>query len=240
MPEAVDIVRDALAGTYAVEREIGSGGMADLDQQGTGRDRGWRKPLRSFAARIRNDDILTGFQRDEASAPEIRTFFVSTIGAGLVAWDVAFNFGAFHTVFFARRHQVAVVLFVVVLGTIVLRRQVKVNWWLLGILSIPMFWILFRLAFPVRDANSTASRVDGILFILVVMLYPMVLWIVLRLVAPDYFSIPNRRLKVMSVVIVIVIALVGYAIGEQNSRFLSCNEFKVSGNDLPADCADGG
>lgn len=62
----------------------------------------------------------------------------------------------------------------------------------------------------------------------------------LRLVAPDCFSIPNRRLKVMSVVIVLVIALIAYGIGEQNSRFLSCNEFKVSGNDLPADCADGG
>jgi len=142
--------------------------------------------------------------------------------------------------FLARRHQVAVILFVVVLGTIVLRHQVSINWWLLVILSIPMFWIFFRLAFPVRDAGSPASRIDGILFILVVMLYPRVFWIVLRLVAPDCFSIPNRRLKVMSVVIVLVIALIAYGIGEQNSRFLSCNEFKVSGNDLPADCADGG
>jgi hypothetical protein len=96
------------------------------------------------------------------------------------------------------------------------------------------------LAFPVRDADSAASQVDGILFILVVMLYPMVFWIVLRLVAPDYFSIPNRRLKVMSVVIVLVIALLGYGVGKLNGRFLSCNEFEISGNDLPADCADGG
>ena len=214
--------------------------MADLDQQENGRDRGWRKPLRSFANWVRSDDILTGFAREESSAPEIRTFFVSTIGAALVAWDIAFNYGAFHTVFFARRHQVAIVLFVVVLGTIVLRRQVKVNWWLLAILSIPMFWVFFRLVFPARDPGSTPSQVDGILFIVVVMLYPMVFWIVLRLVAPDYFSIPNRRLKVMSVVIVVVIVLLGYSVGEQNGRFLRCNEFRVSGNDLPADCADGG
>jgi hypothetical protein len=213
--------------------------MADLGQQEDGKDRGWRKPLRSFVNWVGSDDILTGFAREESSAPEIRTFFVSTIGAALVAWDIAFNFGAFHTVFFARRHQVAVLLFVVVLGTIVLRHQVSINWWLLGILSIPMFWIVFRMAFPTRDAGSTASRIDGMLFIFVVMLYPMVFWIVLRLVAPDYFSIPNRRLKVMSVVIVIVIAFLGYSVGEQNGRFLSCDEFKVSGNDLPADCADG-
>ena len=52
---------------------------------------------------------------------------------------------------------------------------------------------------------------DSVLFILVVMLYPMVFWIVLRLLAPEYFSIPNRRLKVMSVGIVIVIVILGYA-----------------------------
>ncbi|MGB5565582.1 MAG: hypothetical protein WBN93_04555 [Acidimicrobiia bacterium] len=84
------------------------------------------------------------------------------------------------------------------------------------------------------------STIDSVLFVLVVMLYPMVFWIVLRLVAPDYFSIPNRRLKVMSVVIVLFIALLGYGVGELNGRFLSCNEFKVSGNDLPTECADGG
>ncbi len=213
--------------------------MADRGQEGNGRDRGWRKPLRSFAAWVENDDILTGFSKEESSAPEIRMFFVSTIGAALVAWDIAFNYGAFQTVFFARRHQIAVILFVVVLGTIVLRRQVKVNWWLLGLLSIPMLWIFFGLAVPPRE-NSLTSNIDSVLFVLVVMLYPVVFWIVLRLLAPEYFSIPNRRLKVMSVVIVIVIMFLGYAVGEQNSRFLSCNEFKVSGNDLPADCADGG
>ena len=213
--------------------------MADVGHEENGKDRGWRKPLRSFASWVANDDLLTGFSREVSSAPEIRTFFVSTIGAALVAWDIAFNYGAFHTVFFARRHQIAVVLFVVVLGTIVLRRQAKVNWWLLGLLSIPMVWIFFRLAVPPR-ANSMASTIDSVLFVLVIMLYPMVFWIVLRLVAPDYFSIPNRRLKVMSVVIVLVIALLGYGVGELNGRFLSCNEFKVSGNDLPADCYDGG
>lgn len=213
--------------------------MADLGREENSKDRGRRKPLRSFLAWVENDDVLTGFSREESSAPEIRTFFLSTIGAALVAWDVAFNFGAFHTLFFVRRHQVAVVLFVVVLGTIALRREVTINWWLLGILSIPMFWVFFRLVFPVQDRGSAASQVDGVFFILVVILLPVVFWIVLRLIAPDYFSIPNRRLKVMSVLIVVVIAAIGYGVGEENERFLTCDEFKVSGNDVPADCVDG-
>lgn len=42
----------------------------------------------------------------------------------------------------------------------------------------------------------------------------------------------------MTTVIVLVIALLGYGVGEFNGRFLSCNDFKVSGNDLPTNCAD--
>ncbi len=108
--------------------------MADPGRTDDGRDRGWRTPLWSFAMRVKNDDLLTGFSREGSTAPEIRSFFVPTIGAAPVAWDVAFNYGAFRTVFSTRRHQIAVILFVVVLGTIVLRRQVDVNWWLLGLL----------------------------------------------------------------------------------------------------------
>ena len=214
--------------------------MADLGQEENGRDRGWRRPLRSLAAWVKNDDILTGFSSEQDSAPEVRTFLISTIGAALVASDVAFNLGAFHTVFFGRRHQLAVVLSVVVLGTIVLRRRLRVHWALLVVLSVPMLWVLFRLAVPNREPGSVTGNVDGALFVLMIMLYPVAFWIVLRLLAPDYFAIPNLRLKVMSMLIVLLIAALGYGIGEFNGRFMSCNEFKVSGYDLPADCADGG
>ncbi len=74
-------------------------------------------------------------------------------------------------------------LFIVVLGTIVPRHQVRTNRWLLAILSTPI-----------------------------------------------------RRLKVMSGVVVLVIALIGYGIDEQNARFLTCDGSRVSGNDIPTDC----
>ena len=212
--------------------------MADVGQDPNKEDRGWRKPLRSFTSWIATDDVLTGFAKEESSAPEIRTFFVSTIAAALIAWDVAFNLGAFHTLFFARRHQLAVVLFVVVLGVIVLRRQVDVHWWLLVILATPMIWVLFRLLVPPDSFNTVTGTIDGAFLVGMVVLYPIVFWIVLRLVAPDYFAIPNRRLKIMSAVIVLVLATLGYAMGELNYRFLSCSEFAVSGNDLPADCVE--
>jgi hypothetical protein len=213
--------------------------MAEPESSEDGRDRAWRRLLRSARCWISSDELLTGFTATESRAPEIRTFFVSTISAALVAWDVAFNLGAFHTLFFTRRHQLAVVLFVVVLGVIVLRRQVHVHWWLLVILATPMIWVFFRLLVPRDRSNEVIDTIDGGFLVAMVMLYPIVFWIVLRLVAPDYFAIPNLRLKIASVAIVLALATLGYAVGELNYRFLSCSEFAVSGSDLPVDCADG-
>ena len=42
--------------------------MADLGQEENGKDRCWRKLLRSFAAWVENDDLLTGFSKEESSA----------------------------------------------------------------------------------------------------------------------------------------------------------------------------
>ena len=198
----------------------------------------WRTPIRSFGRWLTSDDILSGFAGEESSQPEIRTFFVSTIATTLVAWDIAFDLGAFHTVFFARRHQLAVVVFVVVLGTLAVRRQVHVHWWVLVLLSVPFLWMGFRLIFPVQDARGLTADVDTGFFIAIILIYPVAFWIVLRLMAPNYFGIPNRRLKVASMAIVIVVSAMGYLVGEFNNRFLTCEEFAVSGNDLPADCAE--
>ena len=198
----------------------------------------WREPFKSLRRWVSSDDILSGFGRQDSSEPEIRTFFVSTIATAMVAWDIAFNLGAFHTVFFARRHQLAVVLFVVVLGTLALRRQVHVHWWVLAFLSIPFVWIVFRLIFPERDSGQLTGTVDSGFLIAIIVIYPVAFWVVLRLMAPDYFDIPNLRLKIASFTIVIVVAGIGFLVGEFNNRFLSCEEFAVSGNYLPADCAE--
>lgn len=55
--------------------------MADLGHTDDGRDRGRRKPLRSFAMRAKDDDLLKGFSVEGSTVPENRPPFVSTIGS---------------------------------------------------------------------------------------------------------------------------------------------------------------
>lgn len=58
-----------------------------------------------------------------------------------------------------------------------------------------------------------------------------------RLLAPDYFTLPGRRIKAAVVATVAVIAVAGYLVGRYNYRFLTCEEFEITGEHPPANCA---
>jgi hypothetical protein len=59
-----------------------------------------------------------------------------------------------------------------------------------------------------------------ILVVTVVAVLPIILWVVARLLAPNYFTLPDRRAKVAVIVIVVVVTLLGYAVGRFNNRFI--------------------
>ena len=94
-------------------------------------------------------------------------------------------------------------------------------------------WLLSSTA-----AGTRPGTIDTAFSVVILLLFPISFWIVLRIVAPEYFAIPNLRLKIASTVIVPAIAGLGFAVGEFKPHWLTCDEFKISGNDLPADCAD--
>ena len=191
-------------------------------------------PLESIR-RFLADDILSGFDWDARGYGEIRAFFVSTIVAALIAWDVAFDLGAFHHVFFQRRHQLLVVAIVVVFGAVAVKGLARIDWWLVGLLAVPVAWIGFRTVAS-RPETGAAEVVDWGFLVLTLLAAPVAFWVLLRLLAPGYFAMPNRRLKAASLIIVMIVATLGYTMGELNNHFLTCEDFAVSGNDLPDDC----
>jgi hypothetical protein len=57
-----------------------------------------------------------------------------------------------------------------------------------------------------------------------------------RLLAPDYFALPGRRLKVRAASTVVIVALTGYLAGRNNDNFLTCEQFELAGDLPPANC----
>lgn len=183
-----------------------------------------------------DDDLIAGFDRPGRRRLELRGFFASTLGAALFSWEIAFDLGAYHAVFYSRLFQLLVVSLVLLLGALALRREIRVRPWMVIELSLPVVWLVYRLFAPEVGGSSLYHNVDNILIGLIVATLPLTLWVLARILAPDYFALPNWRLKGTAVGIVVVIAVAGFLVGRFNYQVISCQEFVTAGDDTPANC----
>ncbi|PWR08676.1 hypothetical protein DKT68_14885 [Micromonospora acroterricola] len=187
--------------------------------------------------RLAEDDLLKGFDQTGPSGGRLGGFFAITIGASLYAWHVAFSFGAYGTLLYPFRQQLFVVAMVVLLGALIMRSRTRIHPWLLALFAPPLLLTLVRLVFPASESGAFSTVVDRILLVATVAVSPIVAWVVARLLAPDYFTLPDRRAKIAVVAVVAAVTLTGYAVGRLNDRFLTCGDFQVAGDAEPENCS---
>lgn len=196
---------------------------------------------------IDDDDLLKGFDETGPARGHYQGFFATAIVTSLWAWELAFQLGAHRTVFFHTRERLLVVSTVLLLGALILRRRIRVHNWVLVVLSLPILLVLLRLVVPaqprqspwpqlVTEAGPVARVAEGVIVAAMILASPATLWVVARLLAPEYFVLPGRRIKVGLMLIVVVVAVMGYLVGRYNYRLLTCEEFLVAGDDAPKNC----
>ncbi len=57
-----------------------------------------------------------------------------------------------------------------------------------------------------------------------------------RILSPDYFALPARRLKAAAVAIIVLIGVTGFLVGQFNDEFTTCHEYVIAGDDEPSNC----
>ncbi|WP_154939902.1 hypothetical protein [Micromonospora palomenae] len=187
--------------------------------------------------RLAEDDLLKGFDQTGPGGGRLGGFFAITIGASLYAWHFAFSFGAYHTVLYYFRQQLFVVSLVVLLGGLIMRSRMQIHPWLLALFTPWLLLTLVRLVLPAGEPGALPRVVDRILLVATVVVLPIIAWVVARLLAPNYFTLPDRRSKIAVVAIVAVVTITGYSAGRWNDRFLTCGDFQVAGDDEPKNCS---
>ena len=205
------------------------------NQDPSGPEPDGQRPERRPRPWIPDDDLLKGLDRAGEGAG-LRAFFASTIAASLLVWELAFDLGAYHTVFYSRLFQITVVASVLLIGSVALHKQIRVRPWMRAVLGVPLLWLVSRLVVGPGTREHAGRVFDDILIGLTVLSVPFILVAAARVMAPEFFTLPGRRMAVTSVLIVLLVGVSGVVVGQFNYRFTTCQEYVLAGDNLPNNC----
>ncbi len=184
------------------------------------------------------DDVLSGFTTTGDRAGEFRGFFTTMLVASLYVWDIMFDFGAYNTVLFYREDAYLVLSTVALVGVLVVRSQVRERRWLMAVFVPPALLLVYRLATPVKHPGGWVGAVGYVLVVMNAVTLPLLVWLIGRMLAPEYFAVHGRRLRVALAATLVGVAVAGFLAGQYNYRYLNCDDFAVAGHSRPDNCRE--
>lgn len=170
----------------------------------------------------------------QRGTPSDRATLLVTVGAATVAFMLGFNLGAFDVIFFDQLLVVWVIATIVFIGSIV--SDLPPNTWPRRlILLLPSLWVVAAWVDNARDVTQGERIVFILTLAMTVVALPFVAWILVTAINTDFAELPRGN-KFVVIAAVGIALVVGFGVGARNDFILNCDDFRISGNDLPANC----
>ncbi|MEH1970308.1 MULTISPECIES: hypothetical protein [unclassified Nostoc] len=171
--------------------------------------------------------------------PKIKSFLLAAITLSLSTWDLSFNLGAFKVIFFEKIFLIWVASSATLLACLLLpRNHSPIKWPGLLLMSIPTLWFILPFV-PFQEISTTGALRKivslGLGIVVYLICLPYTLYMVFAIINQDIVQL-SKKLIIKLITILLIIGYIGYFVGSHNYLFLSCFDFKVSGNDLPTNC----
>ncbi|WP_240638685.1 hypothetical protein [Microbacterium sp. ABRD28] len=176
-------------------------------------------------------------QIEEPSATErVVPIGVVMVGMSLVVWWPAFTLGAWGDLFFDQLLTLWAASTAALVFVLVERKPVGAKLVRALLLLIPSLWIVLSYLFNESETNLAALllAVGGILVIVVGL--PLTMWVLVRIVWPDFGSFTRRATRWLILGVVGGIAVISFILGLTQAQWLYCEDFTISGNSEPAGC----
>ncbi|MFD1797344.1 hypothetical protein FQV27_10290 [Paracoccus aurantiacus] len=166
-------------------------------------------------------------------------FFIAAIVVAVAIWPIGFDLGAYGTIFFDRLLEIWAISVAALLAgllvdrkrdqDILTRRDVL-------LLALPSLWLLTTIlrfetgSTPMRWLNDALMFATGFFSV------PHIIRVTLPIAMPEVLAVRGRRQSLNLAVLTLIIALASFLLGYRNDLIMTCEDFRVAGDDLPTNC----
>ncbi len=181
------------------------------------------------------------------SRAEAKVFVISAIVLSTTVSYIAFWYGVFGTIFFDYLLYVWIAATAALLASLFIPQMetppLKLPWRGRFILGLPTVWLVLSIFIDV-EAYRPDSPGTWVLWVVTLasafLTLPYLLYVIIVAVVPDIDRLTHTKLRVALLGILLVTGMAGFVIGKNHSLFLTCEDFKVGGHDIPANCRKAG
>ena len=179
---------------------------------------------------------ISGFENIDAG---VRSAILISVAASYFAFDIGFEFGAHGRVFFEKIFFVwSVSLALLLIFVIIPKRVLPVPRSLWVATAIPTLWLLVGLANRAAPDEIVIRHALTILgFLAVLVCFPYVVYVITSVIYPDFTRMDRTAPKAGILIVIGVMILVGYLVGSHHDFFMTCEDFEIAGQHIPADCS---
>lgn len=161
---------------------------------------------------------------------------VVMVGMSLVVWWPAFTLGAWGDLFFDQLLTLWAAATAALVFVLIERRPVGSKLVRALLLLIPSLWIVLSFLFNESEENLAVFLLALAGILVVVVGLPLTMWVLVRIVWPDFASFTRRSTRWTILGVVGGIAVMSFLLGVFQSEWLYCEEFTLSGNSEPPGC----
>ena len=151
-----------------------------------------------------------------------------------MAFMVGFNYGAFDSVFFDQIFTVWVVS-TVFFGASIVTKLPPRTWPRRVVLLLPTLWLIVAWINNNTEVDNAEAALTGVTVAVTFVALPFAGWVLITAINADFADLPGKH-KAAVIATVALFLVVGFLFGARNDALLTCDDFKVSGNDLPVNC----
>lgn len=165
-----------------------------------------------------------------------RAVGVILVGMSVAIWWPAFTLGAWGTLFFEQILTVWVAATAALVVVLAQRKGARHRVPRAIALFIPSVWLILAIAIHPHDAGPWARALDVMGGLVSLFGVPATIWVLARIIWPEFARDIPWSGRVIVGVTVIGIAVISYELGVHNASFLTCGDFTISGNSQPPGC----